>query len=164
MLVRHLVNISLLLFPPTRFFGLRRLLLKLAGIEMGANVCISGHGWIYGRGRLSFGEGTWLSPGVRIYTHQDAEIVVGAKCDVGHEVSFLTGGHVMGSAARRAGTGTAGAIRIGDGCWIGARSIILGGVTIGAGSMIAAGSVVTKDIAENSFVAGVPAKLKRSLD
>lgn len=55
-------------------------------------------------------------------------------------------------------------IRIGNDVWIGARVIVLPGVTIGDGAVIAAGSVVTKDIAPNGIYGGVPAKLlkKRS--
>jgi acetyltransferase-like isoleucine patch superfamily enzyme len=51
--------------------------------------------------------------------------------------------------------------RIGCCCFIGARSIVLPGVTIGDGSVVAAGSVVTKDIPPNSLVAGNPAKVLR---
>jgi acetyltransferase-like isoleucine patch superfamily enzyme len=46
-----------------------------------------------------------------------------------------------------------------DNVWIGANAIILPGVCIGQGSIVGAGSVVTKDISPNSIVAGVPAKL-----
>ena len=46
-----------------------------------------------------------------------------------------------------------------DDVWIGARSVILPGVKIGTGSIIAVGSVVTKDVEPFSIVAGVPAKL-----
>ncbi len=49
-----------------------------------------------------------------------------------------------------------------ENCWIGAKVTLLAGVTIGADSVIAAGSVVTKDIPANSIVAGVPAKVIRS--
>jgi acetyltransferase-like isoleucine patch superfamily enzyme len=52
--------------------------------------------------------------------------------------------------------------RIGRRCFIGARSIILPGITIGDESVVAAGSVVTKDVPPNSVVAGNPAKVIRS--
>lgn len=53
---------------------------------------------------------------------------------------------------------------IGDNVWVGARSVILPGVTIGNNVVIAAGSVVTKDIPDNSLVAGVPAIFKRKIE
>ena len=53
---------------------------------------------------------------------------------------------------------------IGDKCWVGARAIILKGVYIGKGAVIAAGSVVTKDVAPWTLVGGNPAKLIRQLE
>jgi len=50
-------------------------------------------------------------------------------------------------------------VKIEDDCWIAANSIILAGVTIGKGSVIAAGSVVTKDVPPYSIVAGIPATI-----
>jgi len=54
-------------------------------------------------------------------------------------------------------------IRISKGAWIGARTIILKGVTIGEGAVVGAGSVVTKDVPSWSIVAGNPAKLIREI-
>ncbi|MDD5247876.1 MAG: DapH/DapD/GlmU-related protein [Rhodocyclaceae bacterium] len=54
-------------------------------------------------------------------------------------------------------------IEIGDGCWIGARTIILGGVRMGPGCVVGAGSVVTRNVPANVLVAGVPARVVREL-
>lgn len=162
-MIRHLLNILLSFLPPSRFFSLRAMLLRLAGVEIHRDVRFCGRGWIYGRGRLSLGEETWLSPGVVFHTHCDADIRLGARCDIGHGVEFIPGSHDIGSHQRRAGKGTAFPITVGAGCWLGARSIVLGGVTIGEGAVVAAGSVVTRDVAANTMVAGVPAVLKRQL-
>lgn len=162
-MLRHFINCLLYILPPTRFFTFRQRLLKLAGINISKNVSFSGHGWIYGRGELSIGEETWLSPGVKIYTHQEAVISIGTLCDIGPDVSFITGTHEIGLADRRAGTGLAKSISIGNGTWIGANSTILAGVHIGSGCVVAAGSVVANSIPDNTLVAGVPAKVKRGL-
>lgn len=162
-MIRHLINILLSLLPPSRLFAIRSALLRRAGIEMHPDVRFCGRGWIYGRGRLIIGEGTWLSPGVVFHTHQDAAIKIGSCCDLGHGIEFIVGSHKLGTRERRAGEGTAQPIVVGDGCWIGAKSIILGGITIGDGAIVAAGAVVTRDVPANTLVAGVPAVVKRAL-
>jgi maltose O-acetyltransferase len=91
-------------------------------------------------------------------------IFLGDDCDIAPEVTFLTGTHEIGGQQRRAANGKALPIEIGDGCWIGARSIILPGVVIGKGSVIAAGSVVTQSFAANLLIAGVPAEIKKTLE
>lgn len=55
-------------------------------------------------------------------------------------------------------------VKIGHDCWIGARSTIFPGVTIGNYCVVAAGSVVTKDVPDFSVVAGVPAKVVKKID
>lgn len=54
-------------------------------------------------------------------------------------------------------------IKIGGGCWIGARAVILPGVTVGNGCIIGAGAVVAKDCEPDGMYAGVPAKRVRDL-
>jgi len=162
-MIRHLLNFLLWLLPPSRLFLLRRFCLKLAKINVGKKISVCGRGWIYGRGALNIGDNSWLSPGVIFYTHLDAPIIIGTNCDVGPAVEFITGGHSIGDSSRRAGEGTAGSIVINDGCWIGAGTRIMGGVNVGAGAVIAAGSVVICDVPENVLVAGVPAVVKKDL-
>ena len=75
----------------------------------------------------------------------------------------MTGSHAVGSSSRRAGKGEARKIIVGNGTWIGGYSIILGGVNIGDGCVIAAGSVVTRNVHDNTLAAGVPAIKKKVL-
>ena len=162
-MLRHLINLVLSILPPSRFFGLRYLLWRIAGVNLARGVKFCGRGWIYGRGSLSIAERTWLSPGVVFHTNIEAEIRLGSDCDIGPGVEFVLGSHAIGGEARRAGQGVARPILVGNGCWIGAKSLILGGVTIGDGAIIAAGSVVVRDVPKNTLVAGVPSIVKRQL-
>jgi maltose O-acetyltransferase len=59
-------------------------------------------------------------------------------------------------------TNSAAPIIVGDNVWLGANSIVLQGVSIGSGTIIGAGSVVTKNIPENVVAVGIPAKILRS--
>jgi maltose O-acetyltransferase len=160
---RHLINLFLWLLPPSRVFAVRRMCLRMAGVKVGESASVCGRGWIYGRGHFQIGARTWLSPAVMVYTHLDAPIEIGDNCDIGPGVEFVTGGHSVGAATRRAGPGKAGPIRVKNGCWVGAGARILGGVTIGSGVVVAAGAVVTSDVPDNVLVAGVPAVVKKSL-
>lgn len=161
-MLRHLVNIVLRWLPPSHLFRLRAALLRLSGVDVAPGVAYCGHGWVYGRGKLSIGVDTWLSSGVVFHTHLDAPIAIGGQCDIGPDVRFIIGSHEPGDATRRAGKGVARPIRVGDGCWIGAGCYVLDGVTIGDGCVIAAGAVVVGNIPANTMAAGVPAVVKKS--
>jgi maltose O-acetyltransferase len=160
---RYIFNYLSLIFPTSRFFWLKSKILRLANVQIGQNVSVCSQCWIYGHGKIKIGSETWLSQGVKFLTHNDAQITIGKFCDIGPFVKFLTGGHEISSHKRRAGLGFAKPIKVDDGCWIGASTIILHGVHIGAGSVIAAGSVVVHDVPKNTLFAGVPAKFVRNL-
>ncbi|WP_370557055.1 transferase [Edwardsiella tarda] len=160
---RYLIRSLLQLLPVSRFFLFRRLLLRFARVDIGNDVCFCGGGGVYGNGQVIIGDNTWLSPGCVIFSHKDIVINIGSQCDFGPLVKLIPGSHKIGDRYRRAGEGIALPISIGNGCWIGANSLILGGVTIGNGVVVAAGSVVTRDIPDNTLVAGVPAIIKREL-
>jgi maltose O-acetyltransferase len=162
-MIRHLINLFLYHLPPSRLFIFRSFLLRLGSVNLGANVAYCGRGWIYGRGEIVIGQDTWISPGVNFYTHTDATIKIGEKCDIGPGVEFIVGSHVIGNSSRRGGDGVARSITIGDGTWIGAGVRILDGVNIGSGCVVAAGSVVLRSVEDNCLIAGVPAIVKRKL-
>jgi acetyltransferase-like isoleucine patch superfamily enzyme len=81
---------------------------------------------------------------------------------IGPNVSIITTGHPIKPSERRAGV-TAKPIAIQRNVWIAAGATIIGGVTVGENSVVAAGSVVTKNVPPNTLVAGNPARVIRSI-
>lgn len=90
-------------------------------------------------------------------------IRIGSHTLVGPNCSFYTPQHPMAYEERRKPQETAYPITVGEDCWIGGNVTICPGVTIGDRCIIAAGSVVTKDIPSDSLAAGCPAVVKRRL-
>jgi maltose O-acetyltransferase len=90
-------------------------------------------------------------------------VEIGAETFLAAHCTFLTVTHEVGHAQRRAGPTRTAPTRVGRGCWLGARTTVLPGVTIGDGCVVAAGSVVTSDCEANGLYAGVPAVRKRDL-
>jgi len=108
--------------------------------------------------RVSFGHRVQLGPRCTIQT----DVSFGDSVLVAGEVAFL-GRHdhrtdIVGSSVWGSGRGQNAGIKVQDDVWIGWRAIILDGVTVGRGSVVAAGAVITKDVLPYSVVAGVPAK------
>ena len=103
--------------------------------------------------------------GIGINCMLNGPVTIGSDVMMGPEVHFYTTDHnfsrtdipmiEQGFKAERP-------IEIGDDVWIGARAILLPGVRVGNGALIAAGSVVTKDVPEWAIVAGNPARVIRS--
>jgi len=81
---------------------------------------------------------------------------------IGPNVSILTTGHPLDPLQRRAAT-IGKPIVIERNVWIAAGATIIGGVTVGENSVVAAGSVVTRDVPPNTFVGGNPARIIRSI-
>ena len=91
-----------------------------------------------------------------------AEIHIGDNCLIGPDVGIYTAGHRLEPEGRVL-DGYGIPISIGNNVWIGGHSVILPGVTIGDGAVIAAGSVVTKSVSPRTLVAGNPAKIKKEI-
>lgn len=92
-----------------------------------------------------------------------AEVRIGDNCMFGPNVSLYTAGHKIAPRNRNK-DGYGIPITIGNDVWIGGSSVILPGVSIGDNSIVAAGSVVTKDVPSNVIVAGNPAKVLRAIE
>lgn len=112
--------------------------------------------WI---GPISVGSGCYFNKGSYIR----AKVTIGNNVLVGPFVRFVTDTHQIGPAEKRGGPNYWTPITVGDGVWIGASVTIVGEVQIGAGAVVAAGSVVTKDVPPNTLVGGVPARKIKDL-
>ncbi|AIQ18581.1 maltose acetyltransferase [Paenibacillus sp. FSL H7-0357] len=91
-----------------------------------------------------------------------AEVHIGDDCMFAPNVGIYTAGHSIEPKDRNK-TGYGIPITIGNNVWIGGHCAILPGVKIGDNSIVAAGSVVTKDVPANAIVAGNPAKLLKHI-
>lgn len=109
-------------------------------IRIGRNVFINQHCTLYDLGGIDIGDDVMIGP----------------------NVSLITSGHPLDPAQRRSGV-TARPISIGKNVWIGAGATVIAGVTVGENSVVAAGSVVTRDVPANTLVAGNPARIIRPI-
>lgn len=109
------------------------------GLKIGNNSNIGPYCYIGCSGYIEIGDNVMMSPRVSIY----AENHVFDRTDITMKAQGVNRQFV----------------KIEDDCWIAANSVILAGVTIGKGSVVAAGSVVTRDVPPYSIAAGVPAEI-----
>lgn len=109
---------------------------------------------------ITVGENVFVNACCHFQDH--GGVTLGDGCQIGHNVVFATLNHEL-APEKRAITYPA-PIVLGKNVWVGSNATILQGVTIGDNAVIAAGAVVTKDVAANTIVGGVPAKFIKSLD
>ena len=115
--------------------------LRAAGVVIGDNVVIARNANIDKHGTVILGDGTLVAPFAFIFCHRG-----------------LAGGKARGFPSQNMIT------TIGKNVTIGVRAMVLHGVTIGDESIVAAGSVVTKDVPTGVMVAGNPAKIIKTVD
>lgn len=146
----HFICNSFVFYVPMHDF--RNMFLRLCGSKIGHSridmYCI-----IRRMGHLTIGNYTHVNKFCILDAGSD--LVIGNNVSISYRVSLLTGDHDMNSPtfAYRGGR-----IIIEDNVWIGCNAVVLPGVKIGKGAVVASGSVVTKDVSECSVVAGIPAK------
>lgn len=128
--------------------------------------------WILKKYHVKIGEGTVILRNVAFWTGcnieigkgcvinsrtildgREGKITIGDHVDIARECIIWTGEHDVHTHELKVGN-----VVIGDYCWLGGRSIIMPGITIGSSTICAANAVVTKDAEPNSIYGGVPAK------
>lgn len=159
--------ISKVIFSLPRFMLLshiKKLLLIIVGAKFGQ--------------RTVFYPGVWIQPGMNLTVGDDVDfaldvlvttkggVTIGNRVLIGYRTQILSSNHSIPNRSERIfDSGHSYApVFIEDDVWIGANCTILPGVTIGEGAVVAAGSVVTKDIPKFSISAGVPAKVIKMRD
>jgi maltose O-acetyltransferase len=148
--------------PGWRFgYALRRFLAQRIFASCGRDVLIKQHAY-FGDGRtLRVGNRSQIGMNSRI----DRDVTIGEDVLMGPDVVLMTIGHAFSDPnipINQQGGTVRQPIRIGNDVWLGTRVLVLPGVEIGDGSVIGAGSVVTKSIPPMSIAVGVPAKVVRS--
>lgn len=109
---------------------------------------------------IHLGERIFINSGCRF--QDQGGVTIGDDCLIGHNTVFASLNHDM-DPSRRADMIPA-PIVVGRNVWIGSNATILSGVTIGENAVVAAASVVTKDVPANAVVVGSPARVVRTLD
>ena len=146
-------------------------------ISLGANTVVNGELLVFAHGgQISIGDWCYVGEGSRIWS--GASVEIGSRVLISHNVNVIDNQtHPLDSKARHAhfrhiyerghprhiDLGDR-PVRIEDDAWIAAGAIVLKGVTIGRGAVIAAGSVVTRDVPAQVIVAGNPARIIRTLE
>ena len=138
-------------------------------IELNESVMLS-HGVMISAigGRISIGPRTGLGAYTVVRSTKDNPVTIGSDVAIGPQCYIAGGGNYntdrLDIPICQQGTQVMGGSCIEDGVWLGARATILGGVTIGRDSIVAAGAVVAKSIPPRSVAMGVPAKVVRMRD
>ena len=134
--------------------AVRKAILRLSGAKLGKGVLVY-HGFeVRSPWKLKIGDGSVIGNGALLDARGRVEL--GKDVNLSAEVVILTGQHDYQSPDFAYQTGP---VTIGDRAWLCIRCVILPGVSIGEGAVVAAGSVVNKDVAPYTLVGGVPAKV-----
>ncbi len=145
---------------PRRSRGTTRArIFSMLGFQVGSGTVFQGVPHLNGPGRLheriTVGSDCFI--GIDCVLDLEEHITIGDRVTLSPGAMVLTSTHELASKERRAGPVTRSPVTIENDAWIGARAIVLPGVTVGAGAIVDPGSVVNKDVAPDAHVRGIPA-------
>lgn len=132
---------------------LRLFFYHLAGMKIGKGSRIHMGARFFYPANIKIGEGSII--GDNVFLDGRDKLIIGNHVDIASSVMIYNSEHDINSEDFHA---ISGPVEIGDYVFIGPRAIILPGVKIGKGAVVAAGAVVTKDVTEYTIVGGVPAQ------
>ncbi len=162
-----LVNLACSFMPRFTLSTARTRMYRWAGVRAEKGVSFTDKIAVTGAGPnplnfLSIGEGTTIST---VLFNLEGPITIGKHANVSQYVRIYTAWHAISKdeEKRFSQSFSARPVVIGDGAWVCTGSVLLPGVTVGRGSVVSAGSVVTSDIPPNTLVSGVPAVVVKQL-
>lgn len=150
-LVLFKLNLISVLIP---FHSIRNLIYRICGVKIGKNSFIHMGVRFYYPAGVEIGQGTII--GDHAFLDGRAPLIIGNNVDIASQVLIYNQEHDVHSEEFDPKDGP---VEIGDYAFIGPRAIILPGVKIGRGAVVAAGAVVTADVKNFEIVGGVPAKV-----
>lgn len=137
----------------------RRLFSELTGQPVDESFCLFPPFYSdYGQ-NISVGKGVFIN--ACCHFQDQGGITIGDGAQIGHNVVLATLNHEAEPSRRK--ITKPGPITIGENVWIGSNAVVVPGVSIGDGAIVAAGAVVTKDVPPNAVVGGVPARVIKTL-
>src|SRR5579859_4325947 len=160
-------NMVCRLIAPMSLATFRAAIYRRVGFRIAERVSFTGAVTVIGGGRgayrrLSIGAGCLI--GYRPLFNLDETITLGRNVSLGPNVSIFTSTHLLGPASQRMNPNVIRRpVVIEDGVWVGVGAIILPGVTLGRGSVISAGAVVTESVPPNMLVSSNPAQPQQEL-
>lgn len=158
----YIAGLLLPFMPETKCFRIKSFILRLCGASIGKDVSICSSVKILGNGKLVIGDNVWI--GHQSTLVSTSLIKIGSNVDIAPKVYIGTGTHEIDPlGSHSAGKGISKDVLIEDGVWIGACSTILPGTHIKYKSIVAAGSVVNKNVEEKIIIGGNPAHFIKAL-
>jgi acetyltransferase-like isoleucine patch superfamily enzyme len=162
-IIRELSRRLVKMLPEFGFPRVNNVLFRLMGYDIhpsariASSVRLEGNIGITIGARVHIGASTVITGGM-------GNIKIEEDCDISGQVCIVSGTHVIDSVGcRSAGQGTGRPILIKRGAWVGYRSLILSGVTVGEKAIVGAGAIVTRDVEARTVVTGCPAKPRRKI-
>ncbi len=153
-ILHRLVDLSLWFSARMPTHTLRVTGLRLCGASIGPDVALGRGIRVFYPWKLTIAAHTVI--GTRVYLDARGGLSIGSNSNISAEAAIWTAEHDIQSSEFAMSEAP---VVIGDRTWVCFRATILPGVTIGEGSVVAAGSVVTADVPPFSFAGGVPAQL-----
>jgi putative colanic acid biosynthesis acetyltransferase WcaF len=132
---------------------LRLLWLRVLGAKLGRGVCVFRGTTVIGAQELVLGDRVQI--GFRVVLDARGGLTVGEDVLVSSDSQLLTANHNIESDDFERQVAP---IEIADHAWIATRAIVLAGVSVGQGAVVAAGGVATRDVSERTVVGGIPAR------